>query len=60
MGTAAYSSITLVGGNTLEYVIEHPDEFILGSSSDKGQKRCSWYNLNEFSSEPQYLSLIHI
>ena len=55
MGTAAYSSITLVGGNTLEYVIEHPDEFILGSSSDKGQKRCSWYNLNESSSEPQYL-----
>lgn len=28
---------------------------ILGSSSDKGQNRCSWYNLNESSSEPQYL-----
>ena len=55
MGTVAYSSITLVDGNTLEYVIEHPDEFILGSSSDKGQNRCSWYNLNESSSEPQYL-----
>jgi hypothetical protein len=51
----AYSDITLVNGNTLQYVIEHPDHIITGSSSDQNQSKCSWYSLNETTADYQYL-----
>lgn len=51
----AYSDITLVNGNTLQYVIEHPDHIITGSSSDQNQSKCSWYSLNETIADYQYL-----
>ena len=62
LGKVAYSNITLVNGNTLQYVIEHPDHIITGSGSDQNNSRCSWYSLNETTAEYQYLylSLIHI
>lgn len=55
LGKVAYSNITLVNGNTLQYVIEHPDHIITGSSSDQNQSKCSWYSLNETTADYQYL-----
>lgn len=55
LGKVAYSKIPLVGGNTLQYVIEHPDNIITGSGSDQNNSRCSWYSLNETTTEYQYL-----
>lgn len=55
LGRIAYSKVPLVDGNTLQYVIEHPDYIITGSGSDQNNSKCSWYNLNEAGTAHQYL-----